>query len=175
MLREAVDQVQVLECDDYLHPRARRSDITIVDLDHAPIDTQKLLQKLRAQLNHFYLVVVGSATRIAAAVDDSADAELEASHADREALLAVIRHAPPRASSELARAHRLWAEVTPRQREVLRWLATGLDNPGIAHRMRVGDRAVKAHVSALLAHFACSNRTQLALLAQRAGLRPNGR
>ena len=51
-------------------------------------------------------------------------------------------------------------------------LAAGLDNHAIARKLRIGDRAVKAHVTKLLDMFHLHNRTQLALLAQRAGLHP---
>ena len=171
LLRE-LGQVQVIECHEYVHARTRKTDVAFVDLDAAPIDAMRLVQQLRVQLEDVYMVVMGSATRIAAAVDDSADAELESVHADANALRAAIARKPLRASAELARAHRLWAEVTPRQRDVLRWLAAGSDNPAISDHMRVTERAVKAHVSSLLALFGCANRTQLALLAQRAGLKP---
>jgi DNA-binding NarL/FixJ family response regulator len=72
----------------------------------------------------------------------------------------------------LVRQRRLWARITPRQREVMRWLAVGLDNRAIAQRLHIGERAVKAHVSALLEELGVDNRTQLALLAHDAGVRP---
>jgi DNA-binding NarL/FixJ family response regulator len=75
-------------------------------------------------------------------------------------------------SAEVLRQHRLWAAVTPRQRDVLRWLATGIDNQAIARKLRIGERSVKAHLSMLLENFGVSNRTQLALIANHAGLRP---
>lgn len=68
-----------------------------------------------------------------------------------------------------------WARITTRQREVMRWLAIGLDNAAIGLRLDIGERAVKAHVSSLLELFRLDNRTQLALLADRAGMRPPGR
>ena len=84
----------------------------------------------------------------------------------------MIEGRAPSMSSELARAHKQWAHVTARQRDVLRWLAHGLDNPGIAAKLRVGTRAIKAHISALLAMFGLESRTQLALLAHAGGLMP---
>lgn len=48
----------------------------------------------------------------------------------------------------------------------------GLDNEAIARKLRIGVRAVKAHITNLLDHFQLANRTQLALLADHAGLRP---
>jgi hypothetical protein len=52
----------------------------------------------------------------------------------------------------------------------MRWLASGFDNQAIGRKLRIGERAVKAHVSTLLGTFDCRKRTQLALLGARAGL-----
>ncbi len=62
--------------------------------------------------------------------------------------------------------------LTPRQRDVMRWLAVGSDNLKIAAELGVGERAVKLHVTTLLKRFALDNRTELALMAWRAGFRP---
>lgn len=150
-------------------------DVALVDLDHAPIDTLSLVVQLRAQLEASFLVALGSPTRLAAAVVHSTDAELEAARADGRTLAGLLERTAPAPSRELVRAHRLWAEVTPRQRDVLRWLSDGHDNPTIADYLKVTDRAVKAHVTSLLALFGCRNRTHLAVLASRAGLRPTAR
>lgn len=165
----------MIECETYVPPRGKRIDVAIVDLESAPDDSLRLVRQLRMQLEGTYLAILGAPMRLAAAANGSADAELELSRADASVLRAVLATRPPPPSSELARAHRLWAEVTPRQREVLCWLAIGLDNPGIAERMRIGERAVKAHVSALLVLFGAANRTKLALIAHQAGLRPSAR
>ena len=50
-------------------------------------------------------------------------------------------------------------------REARGELAAGRDNRSIAATMGVGERAIKAHVSSLLALFGLDNRTELALLA----------
>ncbi|MBN1210924.1 MAG: response regulator transcription factor [Myxococcaceae bacterium] len=62
--------------------------------------------------------------------------------------------------------------MTPRQRDVLGHLSTGSDNLKIAAHLGISERAVKAHVSALLSLFNAENRTELAVLACRAGMRP---
>jgi two-component system nitrate/nitrite response regulator NarL len=55
---------------------------------------------------------------------------------------------------------------------VLGHLSTGSDNLKIAAHLGISERAVKAHVSALLSVFSAENRTELAVLACRAGVRP---
>lgn len=152
--------------------RSQSFDVIIVDLDHEREDTLTLVRSLRNEMLDAKIVVIGSPLRQGAA-DASFDAEVETPHADVPALLAATRLAGrPRRSVEAARQHRLWERITPRQRDVMRWLATGAENVAIARKLRIGERAVKAHISALLAAFDVDNRTQLALVADRAGVQP---
>ena len=152
---------------------SHRPDVLLIDLDHEREDTMTLVRSLRHELPETRIVVIGTALRQGAA-DSSFDAGVETPYADVHALMAAATldlRAPPR-SPETRRQHELWESVTSRQRDVMRWLATGADNATIAGKLRIGERAVKAHVSTLLALFAAQNRTQLALIAHRAGLRP---
>jgi two-component system nitrate/nitrite response regulator NarL len=145
--------------------------LVFVDLDHEREDVMALVQRLRRALLDTQIVVIGSAMRQGVA-DGAVDGELETPAADAVLLAAAaLGTLPRRRSPEAARQQRLWSTVTPRQRDVLRCMATGSDNRAIAARLRIGERAVKAHVSALLDHFNLHNRAQLALLADHAGLR----
>lgn len=148
-----------------------RADVVVVDLDHTREDTGAVIRRVRRQHDQARIVAVGGALRLAAAQDESPDAEVESPRADADALIQAITGRSPRSSTDATRARRLWNETTPRQREVMRWLAGGLDNSAIASELGVGLRAVKAHISSLLALFGCDNRTQLALYAQRSGIR----
>ena len=62
--------------------------------------------------------------------------------------------------------------ISNREREVLAHLAAGADNLKIAAMLRISERTVKAHVSALYRKLGSENRTQLALTALQLGLRP---
>lgn len=163
-------RAQRLDVVEAVHPAALRASVptTVLDLDHASHDARDLLEQLAGTT----LIALGSAQRLAAASDGVPHIELETPRTTAAALVAaVLRQRAPQPSADLARAHRQWAAVTPRQRDVLRWLAIGLDNRAIAVELHVTARAIKAHVSALLAHFNLETRTDLALLAQGAGVR----
>jgi DNA-binding NarL/FixJ family response regulator len=147
--------------------------ILFLDLDHEREDTMTLVRSLRHDLLDTHIVLIGSPLRQGAAAGPTDD-ELETPEADAIALAAAARSRTRRSSPEVLRQHRLWSAITPRQRDVLRWMAVGACNRTIARKLRVGERAIKAHVSALLDAFSVDNRTQLALLADRAGLRPPG-
>lgn len=75
-----------------------------------------------------------------------------------------------RVSSETERLSRTWGTLTPRQRQVLGLLGCGVDNQKLASALGISERAVKAHVSALLEKFKADSRTELALIACHAKL-----
>jgi two-component system, NarL family, nitrate/nitrite response regulator NarL len=149
--------------------RRKRIDIVIIDVDHDSEDTMLLVRSLHAELPALHVMML--ATPLASSPDDRI--VLETGFVDRAS--AVMALVPGLRSGEDAAPHRHWSRITERQREVMRWLAVGLDNAAIGQKLRIGERAVKAHVSSLLGLFGLENRTQLALIADRAGLRPPSR
>jgi DNA-binding NarL/FixJ family response regulator len=62
------------------------------------------------------------------------------------------------------------ADLSPRELEVLRLLARGLNNADIAQRLYLSEGTVRNYVSAILAKLDVSDRTQAAVLALRHGL-----
>lgn len=64
------------------------------------------------------------------------------------------------------------ARLTAREAQVLRHLATGADNLKIAALLAITERTVRAHVSSLYRKLGCENRTEMAVLARRLGVRP---
>ncbi len=56
-------------------------------------------------------------------------------------------------------------QLTPRERDVLRLLATGASNPDIAKQLHLSTGTVKNHVSAILRQLGISDRTQAAVIA----------
>jgi DNA-binding NarL/FixJ family response regulator len=61
-------------------------------------------------------------------------------------------------------------ELTPREREVLELLATGLTNQEIAARLGLAEKTIKHHMTNILAKLQVRSRVEAALLAQRAGI-----
>jgi DNA-binding NarL/FixJ family response regulator len=151
--------------------------LVLVDMDHAVEDPFSVLRNLRDRVPRSTVVIIGTAHQVGAA-HGVADGVLETPEANAQVLSAVVglmqvseqEAALPQPSAEAQRQQ--WSMLTPRQREVLGFLSTGSDNLKIAANLGISERAVKAHVSALLSLFSAENRTELAVLACRAGMRP---
>ena len=61
-------------------------------------------------------------------------------------------------------------ELSPREDEVLRLLATGETNRQIAKRLFVAEETIKSHVASIFRKLEVSDRTRAAILAVKAGL-----
>ena len=62
--------------------------------------------------------------------------------------------------------------LTPREQDVLRLLAEGLPNKGVASRLEVSEHTVKFHVNSIMGKLNAQSRTEAVALATRLGLLP---
>ena len=60
--------------------------------------------------------------------------------------------------------------LTPREIDVLEWVAAGLPNKAIAARLGISDQTVKFHISAIYAKLNAHNRTDAVRIGVRLGL-----
>jgi DNA-binding NarL/FixJ family response regulator len=77
----------------------------------------------------------------------------------------IPRPAPPKELGQL----------TERELEILRLIATGLSNAEIGRELFIGETTVKTHVTHILAKLGLRDRVQAVVLAFQAGLFPPGR
>jgi DNA-binding NarL/FixJ family response regulator len=61
-------------------------------------------------------------------------------------------------------------ELSPREVEVLRWMAEGFGNKEIATRLGISDHTVKFHISSILAKLGVASRTEAVTVGIRMGL-----
>lgn len=152
--------------------------LVLVDMDHSSEEPYPLLRELRGRAPRSTVVLLGMARQAGTADREGQGAP--GLPAEEAQVLSVVASLPqvseeppalPQPSIEAQLQRQEWSMLTPRQREVLGFLATGSDNLKIAAHLGISERAVKAHVSALLSLFRAENRTELAVIACRAGLR----
>ncbi|WP_425564010.1 LuxR C-terminal-related transcriptional regulator [Nonomuraea longicatena] len=81
----------------------------------------------------------------------------------------LIERFAPRDEAK-ADLHRDLSELTPRELEVLRLLATGLSNAELADRLTLSATTVKTHVARILSKLGLRDRVQAVVLAYETGL-----
>jgi NarL family two-component system response regulator YdfI len=81
-----------------------------------------------------------------------------------------IAAALPAASAAFAPLRELREPLTPREREVLEMLASGLVNKEIAAKLSISEHTVKFHVASILGKLGAATRTEAVSLGFRRGL-----
>ncbi len=155
-----------------LHP-----DILLLDLQMPGVGGMEVLRRLRSSGTEIKIVL------LTAAIDDSALLEAKALKVDGIVLknsdpaylldcLDRVRHGrtwfdPELAerARQLARAERTDVSLTPRERQLVGLIRSGLRNRDIAARLGVTEGTVKAYLHALYGKAEVRNRTELALRA----------
>jgi pimeloyl-ACP methyl ester carboxylesterase len=85
----------------------------------------------------------------------------------RELLDAVAGFYPP---GHPAHAHGAFPELTAREREVLEFIAQGLDNAQIAARLELSEKTVRNNITHIFDKIQVENRSQAIVMAREAGL-----
>jgi DNA-binding NarL/FixJ family response regulator len=176
--------------------RAHRPDVVLLDIRMPRLDGLSAAAELRSgmpELGIIMLTTFDEDDYVARALDQGASGFLLKAADPRELILGVravadgaaylspriaqkvITHLTGDKLSRSAAAREQTASLTPRGREVLALVGTGLSNQDIADALFVSEGTVKTHVSTILAQLGLSNRVQAAILAHEAGLtHPNG-
>jgi DNA-binding NarL/FixJ family response regulator len=133
--------------------------LTTFDLD------EYVFAALRAGASGFLLKDTPPADLLAAIRVIAAGESLLAPTVTRRLIEEFVRRPTPTASPNLA-------AVTPREREVLGLIGSGLSNSEIAQQLHLTMATVKSHVGRLLMKLEARDRAQLVIAAYQAGLAP---
>ncbi|HLL06273.1 MAG TPA: response regulator transcription factor [Myxococcaceae bacterium] len=169
-LTEYAVGAQLLSALELYPPR-----LVLIDMEHSSDAPFPLLQEVRRRAPGCAAMILGAGAS-SASMAEEATRPTKFLELDIHLLTAVAgvaaRSEESASPAESQQQRQRWSALTPRQRDVLGYLSTGSDNLKIAAHLGISERAVKAHVSALLSVFSAENRTELAVLACRAGVRP---
>jgi DNA-binding NarL/FixJ family response regulator len=142
------------------HPHVRVLMLTTFGLDHYVYDS------LRAGASGFMLKdappeEIAAAVRIVASGD-----ALLAPSVTRSVIEEFTRHPAPAPLQHPVAV----AALTPREREVLDLLVSGLSNPEICRRLFISDATAKTHVARILQKLDLRDRVQVVIYAYESGL-----
>ena len=154
-------------------------DVLLLDLEMPGVDgieTLQRLKKMNVRAKTIVFTVFDTDDRIVSAMRAGAMGYL-LKGAPREDVFRAVRVVNEGGSLlEPAVASRFLDSIndpdalTPRQKEVLNLIATGLLNKEIADRLYISERTVKFHVSEILAKLGAGNRTEAVAIATEKGL-----
>jgi DNA-binding NarL/FixJ family response regulator len=172
----AADGAEAVELAAELRP-----DLVLMDLSMPNVDGVEATRRIVAANADVQVVVLTSLSdreRILSAFDAGAVGYL-LKDAEPEELIGGVR-AAARGESPLApkvarallttRAERERAELSEREREVLRCVAAGMPNKLIARELGISEKTVKAHLTRVFQQIGVTDRTQAALWAREHGL-----
>ena len=184
-----VDVVRSASIADFLAGRVARADAGVIVMDASGEPLHALLASIgHVELSTESAIVLlanqPTAGRLSEAVRAGVGAILRADappgqlmaaiEAVAAGLIVMDRGEIDSVFAASARASRPLVELaeslTPREREVLKMLASGLGNKEIAARMLISEHTVKFHVSSILGKLGASSRTEAVALGIRHGL-----
>jgi DNA-binding NarL/FixJ family response regulator len=182
---EAAGGIQALDLIGRLDSEGRRPDVVVMDLQMEPLDGIESTREIRARYEGVEVVALTSFAeekRVQAALEAGASGYI-LKDADADEVAEAVR-AAHRGELQLdsAVARRLMSslrvrsrsdptkDLTARELEVLRLVASGEANKAIAAKLGISERTARTHVSNILRKLGLASRTQAALWAIGEGL-----
>jgi two-component system, NarL family, response regulator len=158
--------------------RLHRPDVTLMDLQMPGFNGIESIIKIQSEFPNARIIVLTTYTgdvQVLRALNAGARAYILKGHVHRE-LLETIRavHAgkkriPPEVAAELA-DHAAEDQLSPREIEVLRLIASGNANKLIADQLSISEETVKSHVTNILSKLGANDRTHAVTIGLRRGI-----
>ncbi len=158
--------------------RLHRPDVTLMDLQMPALNGVEAIIGIRSEFPNARIIVLttyAGDVQVLRALKAGARGYILKGHVRRE-LLDTIRavHAgqkriPPEVAAELAE-HAAEEDLTPREVDVLRLIATGNANKQIAGQLAIAEETVKSHITNILAKLGANDRTHAVTIALKRGI-----
>jgi len=158
--------------------RVHRPDVTLMDLQMPAMNGIEAIIGIRSEFPSARIIVLttyAGDVQVLRALKAGAQGYILKGHVRRE-LLDAIRavHAgqkriPPEVAAELAE-HALEDDLSSRELDVLRLIATGNANKEIAGQLAIAEDTVKSHVTNILAKLGANDRTHAVTIGLKRGI-----
>src|ERR1700716_89043 len=158
--------------------RSHRADVTLMDLQMPALNGIDAMIGIRSEFPNARIIVLTTYTgdvQMLRALKAGARGYILKGHVRRE-LLDTIRavHAgqkriPQEVAAELAQ-HATDEDLTPREINVLRLIASGNANKEVAGKLSIAEETVKSHVTNILAKLGANDRTHAVIIALKRGI-----
>jgi FixJ family two-component response regulator len=151
-------------------------DVSLPELNG--LDLQKLLAADRNDMPIIFITGHGDIPMTVRAMKAGA-VEFLTKPIDDEALLNAIQHAIERSKAELGSEVELrklrdrWASLTPREREVVELVVSGLLNKQVGFKLGISEITVKAHRGKAMLKMKADSLADMVRIAARLGLAPS--
>jgi DNA-binding NarL/FixJ family response regulator len=158
--------------------RSHHPDVTLMDLQMPEVDGLEAIEAIRREYPKARVIVLTTYSgdmQVLRALKAGARGYILKGHVHKE-LLDTIRavHAgqkriPPEIAAELA-DHATDDELTEREIDVLRLIASGNSNKLIADQLSIGEATVKSHVTNILSKLSANDRAHAVTIGLRRGI-----
>jgi DNA-binding NarL/FixJ family response regulator len=179
IIGEAATGLEALRQEDELHP-----DVLVLDVNLPDINGLEVTRRLRAKASHtavliltiyddsqmiFGLLQAGASGYVLKedALETLASAIQAVAHGERWLSPRITDRVVQRALGETYPTSKPLLDLTPREMEVLRLVAVGLDNEAIARQLTLTMRTVQNHVSSIYGKLEVTSRAEAILYAIR--------
>lgn len=158
--------------------RRYRPDVTLMDIQMPGLNGIDAISQIQSEFSDARIIVLTTYSgdaQVVRALRSGARAYILKAHVHRElletirAVYAGQRRIPPDIAAELAE-HATDDELTLREIDVLRLIASGNSNKQIGDLLRIGEATVKSHVTNILSKLGANDRAHAVTIALKRGI-----
>jgi DNA-binding NarL/FixJ family response regulator len=158
--------------------RLHRPDVTLMDIQMPSFNGIEAIARIQSEFPDARIIVLSTYTgdaQVVKALRAGARAYILKGHVHRELLETIravhggLKKIPPDIAAELAE-HATDDELTQREIDVLRLIATGNSNKLIADHLSIGEATVKSHVTNILSKLGANDRAHAVTIGLKRGI-----